>query len=168
MAGFGTSWSIWLAGFTAMAQFVGMLASMLLVERLGRRTLLLSSLAAVIMALLAIGTTTTTTTDQAAAHPCRQAHTTFRVSLPVSGLSFYLSLVDSAPVLTADSECSSVSNVILGSLPVETCFRCVQIAGCGYCPSESACLKGNATMDVGGTCSAAEWEFQVGVRPVHP
>lgn len=167
MAGFGTSWSIWLAGFTAMAQFVGMLASMLLVERLGRRTLLLSSLAAVIMALLAIGTTTTPPPKQPPT-PADKAHTTLRVPLPVSGLSFYLSLVDSAPVLTADSECSSVSNVILGSLPVETCFRCVQIAGCGYCPSESACLKGNATMDVGGTCSAAEWEFQVGVRPVHP
>lgn len=56
MAGFATSWAIWLAGLTAGAQFVGMLLSSLYIEKLGRRTLLLSSLAVVVLSLVTVGT----------------------------------------------------------------------------------------------------------------
>lgn len=55
MAGFSDSSAIWLAGFTALAQFLGMIGNMMLVEKWGRRTLVLSSLAMVCVSLIAIG-----------------------------------------------------------------------------------------------------------------
>jgi MFS transporter, SP family, solute carrier family 2 (myo-inositol transporter), member 13 len=119
MAGFSDEAAIWLAGFTALAQFVGMVANMLLVERWGRRTLVLSSLALVTASLLAIGA------------------------------SFYLAMASSEPVTALDPACAFVSNVFLGPLPVKTCFRCVDTPNCGYCPALHACLPGNSAGPTG-------------------
>lgn len=55
MTGFPDTSAIWLAGFTALAQFLGMIGNMALVEKWGRRTLVLSSLALVTVSLIAIG-----------------------------------------------------------------------------------------------------------------
>ena len=48
--------SIWLSGFTAFAQVIGVLFSIYLVERVGRRALILGSLALVAMSLFGLGT----------------------------------------------------------------------------------------------------------------
>jgi MFS transporter, SP family, solute carrier family 2 (myo-inositol transporter), member 13 len=47
--------SVWLSGFTALAQVLGIAISIVLVDHLGRRTLVLSSLAAVTLSLLGLG-----------------------------------------------------------------------------------------------------------------
>ncbi len=122
MAGFSDTASIWLAGYTALAQFVGMLANMALVERWGRRTLVLTSLGLVTCSLIAIG------------------------------MSFYLAMASSEAVMVVDPLCATVSNVFVGSFSVKTCFQCVENPLCGYCPGLNACLPGNATMDAAGTC----------------
>jgi len=122
MAGFSDTASIWLAGFTALAQFVGMLANMALVEKWGRRTLVLTSLSLVTVSLVAIGA------------------------------SFYLAMASSAAVKVVDPMCATVSNMFIGSFGVTTCFQCVENAACGFCPSLQACMPGNKTMDTMGTC----------------
>jgi MFS family permease len=76
MAGFATSWAIWLAGLTAGAQFVGMLLSSLYIEKLGRRTLLLSSLAVVVLSLVTVGAQTT---PQSPHHVCNRCMGTDRM-----------------------------------------------------------------------------------------
>jgi MFS transporter, SP family, solute carrier family 2 (myo-inositol transporter), member 13 len=69
--------SIWLSGFTALAQVAGVGISIYLVDYWGRRTLILSSLAAVTISLIGIGST------------------------------FYLSRVYSQPVDKAFGECAT-------------------------------------------------------------
>jgi len=142
MAGFSDTTSIWLAGFTALAQFVGMLTNMSLVERWGRRTLVLTSLSLVTLSLVAIGA------------------------------SFYLAMASSQPVGVVDPSCARVHNVFVGSFPVTTCFQCVESASCGFCPALGACLPGNKTMDSLGTCPvgdgtgvAGPWAYTVCENP---
>ena len=48
--------SMWLSAFTALAQVIGVLFSIYLVERVGRRALILASLAFVTMSLFGLGT----------------------------------------------------------------------------------------------------------------
>jgi MFS transporter, SP family, solute carrier family 2 (myo-inositol transporter), member 13 len=55
MSEFSEVTSVWLSGFTALAQVLGIAISIVLVDRLGRRTLVLSSLVAVTMSLLGLG-----------------------------------------------------------------------------------------------------------------
>ena len=54
-AGFDTDTAIWLSGFTALAQVLGLVVSIYLIERAGRRTLLLGSLGSVIVFLVLLG-----------------------------------------------------------------------------------------------------------------
>lgn len=77
MSEFDETTSVWLSGFTALAQVVGIGISIVLVDRVGRRTLVLSSLAAVTISLLGLG------------------------------FSFYLARVQSEPVLRALDVCQS-------------------------------------------------------------
>jgi SP family myo-inositol transporter-like MFS transporter 13 len=51
MSGFEEVTAVWLSGFTALAQVAGIAASIFLVDRVGRRTLVLTSLACVTMSL---------------------------------------------------------------------------------------------------------------------
>jgi SP family myo-inositol transporter-like MFS transporter 13 len=51
MSGFGALTAVWLSGFTALAQVVGIATSIFLVDRLGRRTLVLCSLGCVTLSL---------------------------------------------------------------------------------------------------------------------
>ncbi|CAM9420693.1 unnamed protein product, partial [Discosporangium mesarthrocarpum] len=55
MAGFSETSSIWLAGFTALSQAVGVCGGLYLIERCGRRFLTLTSLGLVVIALLSLG-----------------------------------------------------------------------------------------------------------------
>lgn len=77
MSEFDEVTSVWLSGFTALAQVVGIGISIYLVDRVGRRTLVLTSLAAVTVSLLGLG------------------------------LSFYLARVQSEPIHKALGVCES-------------------------------------------------------------
>ena len=77
MSEFNEVTSVWLSGFTALAQVAGIGVSIRLVDKLGRRTLVLSSLAVVTVSLLGLG------------------------------LSFYLARVSSEPVTKALKHCVS-------------------------------------------------------------
>lgn len=77
MSQFDELTSVWLAGFTALAQVVGIALSIVLVERSGRRTLVLTSLILVTISLIGLGT------------------------------SFYLARTSSEPVTLAEGTCAS-------------------------------------------------------------
>lgn len=77
MSEFSEVTSVWLSGFTALAQVVGIAISIILVDRVGRRTLVLSSLLAVTVSLLGLGA------------------------------SFYLARISSPPVVQALGICHS-------------------------------------------------------------
>lgn len=70
-------------------------------------------------------------------------------------------MTSSAPATTVDPSCSLVSNYFFENFQVKTCFRCVQVGSCGFCPSLSACLPGNATSDRDGICPAGDWAYDV-------
>ena len=71
MSNFNEVTSVWLSGFTALAQVLGVAVSIFLVDRVGRRVLVLASLIGVAISLIGLGT------------------------------SFYLSRVSSEPVVHA-------------------------------------------------------------------
>ena len=76
MSNFNEVTSVWLSGFTALAQVLGVAISILLVDHVGRRLLVLSSLFGVALSLIGLGT------------------------------SFYLSRVTSERILVASASCA--------------------------------------------------------------
>jgi hypothetical protein len=130
MAGFGMQTSIWLAGFTALAQSIGVGAGIVLIERSGRRSLLLTSLALVAGALFSLG------------------------------LSFYLKLLYSAAAVpgdaAVDAHCAALHSVVFGMQPVTTCYRCLQVQGCGYCAASTATDSTDSDTSIGYCYGAAD------------
>jgi MFS transporter, SP family, solute carrier family 2 (myo-inositol transporter), member 13 len=102
MSGFDELNAVWLSGFTALAQVLGIGISIYLVDRLGRRTLVLTSLSAVTVSLLGLG------------------------------LSFYLARVYSEPVQRALGECerqpafvwSGITRYCYDCAAIEGCGYC--------------------------------------------
>jgi len=78
-------------------------------------------------------------------------------SPPYIGLSFYLNMLHSAPAWSSDPQCSTVENIFVGSLPVNSCYRCVELSHCGYCASTNQCLGGTVDGDDGDTCY--DWSY---------
>jgi MFS transporter, SP family, solute carrier family 2 (myo-inositol transporter), member 13 len=76
MSEFNEVSSVWLSGFTALAQVLGVAISIILVDRLGRRTLVLLSLSGAFISLIGLGT------------------------------SFYLARIMSEPVVHSTGQCS--------------------------------------------------------------
>lgn len=56
MSGFEELTAVWLSGFTALAQVIGIALSIVLVDRVGRRTLVLTSLGLVALSLMGLAT----------------------------------------------------------------------------------------------------------------
>ncbi|GMI36656.1 hypothetical protein TrRE_jg3982 [Triparma retinervis] len=123
MAGFGTNASIWLSGFTALAQVAGIAISIKLVEVKGRRTLLLTSLFWVVFSLGGLGT------------------------------SFILSRTNSDPVTgfgyTEDSSICQSQSAIVWSGVTKYCYDCVQIPECGFCGGNCVRMKDTENPDDG-------------------
>jgi hypothetical protein len=135
MAGFSDDASIWLAGFTALSQSVGLIGSVYLIERSGRRPLLLGSLGVVSSCLILLG------------------------------LSFYLSLLESPSAVVGDSVCQQIDNIFVGALQTSSCYRCTQLSDCGFCASPSpggvgVCYQVSDVeggTDIQNRCPSADW-----------
>ncbi|MGK3738038.1 MAG: hypothetical protein ACI90V_004885 [Bacillariaceae sp.] len=104
MAGYDELTAVWLSGFTALAQVVGIAASIVLVDKVGRRTLVLFSLGFVTLSLVGLAG------------------------------SFYLSRITSGEIVFASSDggCDYQPATIWDGITTY-CYDCVGIPGCGYC-----------------------------------
>jgi SP family myo-inositol transporter-like MFS transporter 13 len=128
MAGFAQTTAIWLSGFTALAQVFGVAASILAVEKRGRRTLVLWSLALVFLSLIGLGFT-------------------FSLARSSSGL---------VEVIQND-ECGGQPALIWNG-STKYCYDCTQIKDCGYCSSTNSCMAGDEDGPFsGGTCNFEDW-----------
>jgi SP family myo-inositol transporter-like MFS transporter 13 len=103
-----------LSGFTALAQVTGVIISIHLIERLGRRPLILTSLFFVTIGLCGLGG------------------------------SFYLSRISSGDIIDIgydeNNPCSYQPAKIWSGITTY-CYDCVNIDGCGYC--SGVCTGGN-------------------------
>ncbi len=140
MAGYDELTAVWLSGFTALAQVVGIATSIFLVDKVGRRTLVLVSLGFVTVSLMGLA------------------------------LSFYWSRISSGEVVFVDDSSSSSSGsggshwntsslydpekcihqqAMIWDGIVAYCYDCSKIPGCGYCGNdvggilEGSCVPGN-------------------------
>lgn len=105
MAGFSESASVWLSGFTALAQVVGIAISIRLVDLLGRRTLVLYSLGAVALSLAGLGA------------------------------SFWWARVTSEPMIQSYSHCKFLEPSLIWDGRTRFCYDCLLLDGCGVCGS---------------------------------
>lgn len=130
MAGFSQIKSIWLSGFTALGQVLGLVFSIFFVERAGRRTLILYSLFFVCFSLFGMG------------------------------VSFYLARVSSAAVdLIADGECGNQPAMVWNGLTTY-CYDCVEIDSCGFCGSTCASGNDTGPFDDSLCPAGSDWSFE--------
>lgn len=108
--------AIWLSGFTALAQVTGVLVSLHLIEKKGRRPLVLSSLFFVTLSLIGLGA------------------------------SFLLARTSSDPIsqpsMDAENSCSYQKALVWNGV-TSYCYDCTLIEGCGFC--DGVCTGGDAS-----------------------
>jgi SP family myo-inositol transporter-like MFS transporter 13 len=132
---FSETQSIWLSGFTALAQVVGVAFSIYFVERIGRRPLVLASLGAVTLCLACLG------------------------------FSFYYDRVSSAPVTLVppqdEDTCGSQPAMVWSGM-TRYCYDCLDIPGCGFCGR--VCAQGDTTgpfaADVCPSDNSSVWSME--------
>ncbi|OEU23689.1 general substrate transporter [Fragilariopsis cylindrus CCMP1102] len=148
MAGYDELTAVWLSGFTALAQVVGIATSIVLVDKAGRRTLVLFSLGFVTLSLVGLAG------------------------------SFYLSRITSGEIVFASSDggCDYQPATIWDGITTY-CYDCVGIPGCGYCNGvcfpgdvlgpvivedtssfQSSCGSSNNS-NTAGTTAVGNWEY---------
>ena len=143
MAGYDELTAVWLSGFTALAQVVGIATSIFLVDKVGRRTLVLYSLGFVTVSLIGLA------------------------------FSFYWSRISSGDVLSVDISDISTNNygdclfqqAMIWDGITAYCYDCSKMNGCGYCGiSDSSlsgfCVPGNSTGPHGNQVACEVWEYE--------
>jgi SP family myo-inositol transporter-like MFS transporter 13 len=125
--------AIWLSGFTALAQVAGVLISIYLVERKGRRPLVLSSLFFVTLSLLGLGS------------------------------CFYLGRISSGLISDPQSngiDSCSYQPALVWSGITTYCFDCTSIKDCGFC--NGVCSAGDKDGPFGdiNQCGGASWQYE--------
>ena len=103
MAGFSELAAVWLSGFTALAQVVGIATSIFLVDGVGRRTLVLSSLGCVTVSLVGLA------------------------------MSFYWARISSGIVEGGGDPVCLHQPAMVWDGVTAYCYDCLEIDGCGYC-----------------------------------
>lgn len=120
-----------------MAQATGVLVSIYLIERLGRRPLLLTSLVFVTIALVGLGA------------------------------SFYWTRLNSGYVdnvgYDPDNTCSSQPASVWSGITT-FCYDCTIIAGCGYCNGICTEGDGDGPFDKDQCAADASWEYDTCVK----
>jgi MFS transporter, SP family, solute carrier family 2 (myo-inositol transporter), member 13 len=135
MSQFDEVTAIWLSGFTALAQVVGIGLSIYWVDRMGRRTLVLRSLAAVTVSLIGLG------------------------------FSFYLARVTSEPVSKAYGMCSALKQTWVWDGVTQYCYDCAKIDGCGFCGGNCVHGSKAAPFDIDMCPNDAEWTYNSCTNP---
>ncbi|GFH48152.1 hypothetical protein CTEN210_04628 [Chaetoceros tenuissimus] len=129
MAGFDEKTSIWLSGFTALAQVAGVVVSIHLIEKKGRRPLVLSSLFFVTLSLIGLG------------------------------LCFYLGRINSEvitnPGKDANNQCSYEPALVWSGITTYS-YDCIEIIGCGFC--DGMCISGDEDGAYNYNCEDT-WEY---------
>jgi MFS family permease len=123
--------AIWLSGFTALAQVTGVVISLYLIERKGRRPLVLSSLIFVTLSLVGLG------------------------------LCFYFGRITSGeitnPGFDENNSCSSIHALVWNGITTY-CYDCTSITGCGFC--DGVCTSGDENGPFDYECSNdSEWQY---------
>jgi len=130
MSGFDEKTAVWLSGFTALAQVVGVVISIYLIERKGRRPLVLSSLMFVTVSLIGLG------------------------------LSFYYGRLMSGdihnPGYDESNECSSQPALVWSGI-TSYCYDCTSMKGCGYCGD--MCIPGDE-QGPSNDVSCEDWKYE--------
>ena len=137
MAGYEELTAVWLSGLTALAQVIGIVLSIVLVDKAGRRTLVLYSLGFVALSLTGLAS----------------SFYLLRITSGEITSAFHSNIEDhnytsTAFTATPLSSCDYQPAMIWDGITTY-CFDCVGIAGCGYC--NGVCIPG----DISGPTSSA-------------
>lgn len=132
MSGFDEKSAIWLSGFTALAQVTGVVISIYLIERKGRRPLVLSSLVFVTLSLIGLG------------------------------LCFYYGRISSGEVTNhgfdENNPCSSIHALVWSGITTY-CYDCTSIKGCGFC--DGICTSGDVDGPFDYQCAnESDWQYE--------
>ena len=132
MAGYKELTAVWLSGLTALAQVIGIVLSIVFVDKAGRRTLVLYSLGFVALSLTGLASSfyllrITSGEITSAFHSNIEDHD-------------YASATSTAFTATSLSSCDYQPAMIWDGITTY-CFDCVGIDGCGYC--NGVCIPGD-------------------------